>query len=150
MLNLTAFAFSDKVFWNVFHENWSGCDDTWHLREELIGTLTANVDSASEYWRNDQRRFFDDLPKMVTLYRGCSLDRIHGMSWTTNRKVAEGFARGHRGMGVPDAVIAKTRTRKSDIITVVTDRGESEVIIDPDQIGFEASFERYVPVQEAA
>lgn len=85
-----------------------------------------------------------------TLYRGCSLDRIHGLSWTTDRKVAEGFVYGHRGMRVPDAVIAKTRIRKNDIITVVTDRGESEVIIDPDQYGFEASFQLYTPMQEAA
>lgn len=139
----------DEVFWRVFHGYWSDCDDTWDLREYLLDALTNTLSPASEYWSDDQHRFFDDLPDMVTLYRGCSLDRIHGISWTTDRRVAEGFARGHRGIRVPNAVIAKTCIRKGDIITVITDRKESEVIIDSDQFGFEASFESYRPMQEA-
>lgn len=149
MLSLTWLA-DEEVFWRVFHGYWSGCDDTWYLREHLLNIMPNITDAASEYWSEEQRRFFDDLPEMVTLYRGCSVDRVLGISWTTDRKVAEGFARGHRGIRVPDAVIAQARISKRDIITVLTDREESEVIIDPDQWGFEASFERYKPMQEAA
>jgi hypothetical protein len=54
--------------------------------------------------------------------------------------VAEGFARGHRGITVPDAVVAEYRITKPDIITVMPDMAESEVIIDPRVPDFRPTF----------
>lgn len=66
----------------------------------------------------------------VTLYRGCSKDEsmndvIKGISWTTNRGVAEFFAFrfGQKG------VVVSTKIPKTDIVTVLTDRCEDECIV---------------------
>jgi len=75
--------------------------------------------------------FYDSLPDEVAVYRGCSRPRMSAISWTTDRQVADIFARGHRGIRVPDPVIASAVIPKSAIFTVVTSRNESEVIVDP-------------------
>jgi hypothetical protein len=135
MLRLTWFVDSD-VFWKVFHENWCCCDDTWYLRKVLIDALSCNHAEGSACWLMDtkQRRFFDKLPPTVTVYRGCSSDRIRGISWTTDLSVAERFARGHRGIKVPDPVVVKAQIPKDAIFTVFVERNESEIVLDPEQL----------------
>lgn len=85
--------------------------------------------SAAEYLEGRNKEFYDSLPALVTIYRGCSLPFVRGMAWTTNRSVAEAFASGHRGIPVRDAVIATALIPKDAIFTVMTDRNEDEVVI---------------------
>ena len=47
---------------------------------------------------------------------------------TTDVHVAEGFARGHRGIRVPDPVVATGTIAKSAVFLATNDRGESEVL----------------------
>jgi hypothetical protein len=67
---------------------------------------------------------------MIAVYRGCSRRRTRSISWTTNRAVAERFAHGHRGIPVPDAVIAEALVPKASILAVDSSRGEMEVLLD--------------------
>ena len=54
---------------------------------------------------------------------------MRGLAWTTSREVATTFARGHRGISVPDAVIATAVVLKGAVFTVATERAEQEVIV---------------------
>lgn len=131
MLNLTAFA-DGETFWRVFHETWSGCDDTWDLQDDLMEAIELHLETSPiDFLDQEAREFYSSLPDRITIYRGCSRSRIHAVSWTTDLEVAKGFAKGHRGISVPDAVLMTAKIRKSDIITVIQDRDESEIIIDP-------------------
>jgi hypothetical protein len=132
LLELTADS-DPAVFWQVFHQVWNNCDDTWYLQLDIIEALELNREAQPPrlFWNDEQKAFFDALPEVVTIYRGCSRERMRGVSWTTDKAVAEGFARGHRGITVPDAIVAEYRIAKPDIITVMPDIAESEVIIDP-------------------
>ena len=47
-------------------------------------------------------------------------------SWTTNRGIAEFFA---FRFDKPDAVVLKAQVHKYDIASVITSRGEEEVIV---------------------
>lgn len=115
------------------NENWSGCDNTWFLQDDVINMLELHaVDGIN--WTEDQEAFLSNLDSKVTVYRGCSRDRIFGLSWTTDRRVAEEFARGHRGIRVDDPVVVKTKIRKDIILAVFLDRDESEIILNPDFI----------------
>jgi len=57
-----------------------------------------------------------------------------GLSWTTNRKVAAGFAHGHRFIKMPDPVIATCLAPKWAVYGVCVDRGEDDVILDPQHV----------------
>jgi hypothetical protein len=56
---------------------------------------------------------------------------VRGLPWTTDRQIAERFARGGRFPPPPDPVVASAEIEKADLFFVSTDRKESEVILDP-------------------
>jgi hypothetical protein len=73
-----------------------------------------------------------DLPDKLRVFRGCSRERVLGVAWTTDRQVAEGFARGHRGIPVPDPVVASGVIDRRQVFMTFDDRSESEIVLDPD------------------
>lgn len=140
------------VFWPVFHQTWPVCDDTWWLSKQLLSTLRRQRDEAWDDGAggpaidlalfsmdehnagiNRDREFYGSLPynKPFPVYRGCSRSRVRGISWTTDRQVAMSFAQGHRGISVPDSVLASATITLDAIFTVSQDREESEIILDP-------------------
>jgi hypothetical protein len=130
-----------EIFWPVFCFHWSHCDDTWYLQHYLILALRNH---APAILSDDEQKSFDALPDPVRVYRGCSRERIKGVSWTTERSMAENFARGHRHIPVPDPVIATGMIAKSAIFMTNKQRGEDEVLLDPDRLQ-ELSVETWVP-----
>ena len=133
LLDLTAFE-EPKVFWQVFHENWSDCDNTWGLQDDILGQLEW-FGQDDDHMTDEQQAYLSGLAadrySRITVYRGCSRARIHGLSWTTNPQIAQEFARGHRGITVPDPVVGKAKVRRSFIITAIRDREEDEIILNP-------------------
>jgi hypothetical protein len=100
--------------------DWLECRSDWDDNYEPLDFLSPKDKAA-----------FESLPKHIRIYRGCSLPRVYGFAWTTDLLVAERFAKGHRGVGVPDPVIASFRVPKAAIIGYYTDREESEAFIEP-------------------
>lgn len=140
LLTLTEFV-EPSVFWSVFHRNWSMCDDTWSEQDYLLDHLRyQNLEEPSYFhMTTENKAFYDGLKRGAVIYRGCSRERIWGLSWTTDRQIAEKFARGHRGLKTQNPVLIRTKVARSSvmetIISVSVERGESEVLIDPDQLG---------------
>lgn len=119
-----------EVFWRVLLDAYPSCDDTWSLRRDLAAHLVLHGPGI-QFMGEEDRAFYDGLPARVALYRGCSRRRQRGCSWTTDKTVAEGFARGHRSIPVPDPVLAEVEVVKTDIYAVFSGRRESEVLLNP-------------------
>lgn len=117
--------FRGADWWRGFTEHWSACDAT-SGDTEVLDTLLDRMrgEPGRPYTGGD-----------MTLYRGCARGRIKRFSWTADRKVAEGFAQGHRGIDVPDAVIAVAHVPARAIFAgPLSDRQEAEYLVDPDLI----------------
>jgi hypothetical protein len=70
------------------------------------------------------------LAAEIAIYRGCQRGRERGLSWTTDIKVAEGFAAGKRCINsMPTLVTAVIP--KAYVFGVFIERKESEITIDP-------------------
>jgi hypothetical protein len=130
-----------EIFWPVFLDYWSVCDVTWWYQDWLISTLRQH---APAILPDAEQKIFNALPERVQVFRGCSRARIKGVSWTTERRIAEGFARGHRGIPVPDPVVVTGMIGKRDIFATNDDRNEHEVILDPYRLQ-ELSVESWLP-----
>jgi hypothetical protein len=132
LLRLTSWQ-PPEVFWRVFNLVFATCDATWPWRSELLDHLRARHQemAGSTFLDGEARAFFDGLPDLVAVHRGCSRPRVRGVSWSTDPEVAAGFAAGHRGIRVPDPVIASAVIPKTHVFTVFVERRESEVILDP-------------------
>lgn len=122
-----------EIFWPVFHEAWPSCDATWQWSRSIRRMLVLNgsAGQARDHMNDEDRSFVDGLPDLITIYRGCHKAHVLGVSWSTDKAVAGRFARGHRGIAVERAVIASAVIPKCAVFTVITDRDESEVVIDP-------------------
>jgi hypothetical protein len=68
------------------------CDDIGTRRDELAEILSrASVRMRSEMMTKRELARWRKLPKIVTAYRGCDSHNRLGLSWSTNRAVAEQF-----------------------------------------------------------
>jgi hypothetical protein len=121
------------VFWPVFLDNWCGCDGLWAQRKHMLPILRRRTAELSPIGLMNplDRAFYEGLPDRVTVFRGCGRRRVRGLPWTTDRQIAERFARGGRFPPPPDPVVASAEIEKADLFFVSTDRKESEVILDP-------------------
>ena len=121
------------VFWQVFLDAWSGCDLTWPYKGLLLDLLRRHAaeEAARGYMTEADAAFYDQLPALVTVYRGCARYRVRGLAWTTDRDVAAYFAKGDRFDREPDRVLATAIIPKAHVFAVQTARIESEVILDP-------------------
>ena len=113
-----------RVFWSVFIYVWPACDNTWSAGANLRRALARHHAErpGTRYLEKSDRAFFDALPDPVEAFQGCHRQRVRGVSWTTCPTVAAGFARGHRGIPVPDPVIARAMVPKAAVFAAFTDR----------------------------
>jgi hypothetical protein len=125
------------VFWPVYLEIWDVCDGLWPLRKIILSTFRHRAAALSpiQFMEPTDRRFYDNLPDLVTVFRGCGRRRVRGMPWTTDRAIAEKFAHGGRFPQPPDPVIACAKIAKANLFFVSTARKESELILDPYCVG---------------
>jgi hypothetical protein len=98
----------------------------------MLSTLKRRATELSPigFMNSQDRAFYDQLPGRVTVFRGCSRRRVRGLPWTTDRKVAEFFARGGRLARQPDPVISSAEIAKATLFFVSVSRDQSEVVLD--------------------
>ena len=131
VLRLIEFAPS-AIFWPALMATWDDCDATWKHRKRVLWAMEKARKPAWAFFSPSQRQFFETLPPLVRVFRGCSVRRVRGIAWTVDRAVAEGFARGHRGR-VPEPVVASALIPKEHIFFVTDERQEKEVVLNPRQ-----------------
>ena len=125
-----------SVFWPVMFKAWTSCDDTWALRNRLLSALRhhAGKHSPIEFFSVDQHAAYSSLPLKCEVFRGCSRERVAGISWALDEEVARGFARGHRGIAPFAPVVVTATIRTEHIFGPILDRTESEVLLDPSRL----------------
>jgi len=118
------------IFWPAFLDTWIASGNTWDCRAPLLRMLRNNLPSLP-YLSEEERAHLAGLPDQIEVWRGCSRERVRGVAWTTDRMVAAGFARGHRGITVPDPVVASAVIPKKHVFFATNDRKELEIVLDP-------------------
>jgi hypothetical protein len=108
------------------------CDAPWGCRSVVADALrrARGLVNLPNLLEPDARTFYVALPGLVSVWRGCQRGRERGLSWTTDRSVAEGFARGKRCIQ-KNPTLVHAEIPKQHIFAVFTDRNEHEVALDP-------------------
>lgn len=132
MLYLILYLKWSNIEWHcLLKQNWSGCDDMYPYTQDLIELFADDWMSEIDHLIGEEcREWWEGLPSLITIYRGCEIDRTDGLCWTTSREVAVRFAKGHRGMKLIKPVIAQCRVRKNEIFYATNDREEFEIVVD--------------------
>jgi len=108
-------------------ENWSSCDYIFEYQRE-IRALFKDRYPIRELMNEEEQRYYDSLPDLVTCFRGADPRRIQGLCWSLNRDVANAFPFLQRYNSHPRPLLATGQVAKRDIIAVKLDRGEEEII----------------------
>jgi hypothetical protein len=108
------------------------CDAPWPWRSDLARELRQALRQVSlrEVLQPTDLAFYDALPATITVWRGCARGRERGLSWTVDRAVAEGFARGKRCIN-RNPTMVRADIPRQHVFAVFTDRNEQEVVLDP-------------------
>jgi hypothetical protein len=77
----------------------------------------------------EESAFYDALPPVVPIWRGCEFGRARGISWTTDWAIAEKFARGVRCIN-KWPTLASAKIPKQHIFGIFVRRQESEIAVD--------------------
>lgn len=116
----------------VFLEWGNMCDAPWRWRSiiaDLLRRACSEV-SVAEVLPPDARSIYDALPDLVSIWRGCEQGRERGLHWTTDKAVAERFAKGQRCVNrLP--TIAQAQIPKQHVFAVFACRNEHEIVLDP-------------------
>jgi hypothetical protein len=116
----------------VFHEWGNMCDAPWSWRSIIADILrrACSKVSLAEVLPPEARGFFDALPDLVSVLRGCEQGRERGLHWTTSRATAEKFASGQRCIN-PRPTLVTAQIPKRYIFAVFDNRNEAEIVLDP-------------------
>jgi hypothetical protein len=121
-----------RIRLELFLNFWNMCDAPWLYRsvfaQELRHILTRIP--LKECLPDDELDWFISLPSEIAVFRGCERGRERGLAWTTDLKVALGFAQGKRCRNrLPTLMTAVIP--KEHVFGVFLDRKESEIVVDP-------------------
>lgn len=121
------------AFWRWVAMAWTTFDAIPHFQYEQAfhrwgDYWSADFISNTKYAAN--RDFYDNLPDTgITVYRGQDENDDTGLSWTTDMNVAQGFARGHRGLVNDIPTVVEAVIAKKDIALTFIERNESEIVL---------------------
>lgn len=142
----------DSVMWKEIIDLWRGSDP-----DDTNPEFLKVWERAHQHWKDYptrhrlQSRYMRDgspLPgrgQTIVIYRGMDQPPApFGIAWTTNLSIAEKFATGAatRQMDRP-GVVWQALVQRKNIIAYITQRGESEVIVNPDNIWMTDIIQRY-------
>jgi hypothetical protein len=127
-----------EIFWPLWLENWSRIDHCADLHWEVYETLKSKG-PAQPFLDQESLERYLALPKTVTVYRGCDIEHIDGVAWTTSKKVAGYFATGGRYGRPDDPVIATGKIGKysPDFFFLRGNTNEQEIVCCPKVIRVE-------------
>jgi hypothetical protein len=125
LLDFFSDGYPAAVFWRVLKDVWPSCDKTWVHRDDLLALLREHSPSPLVP---------DAVEPVLTIWRGCSRERMRGLSWTMSDRVAQQFARGHRNIPVPNPIVVRAEIAREHIFGFFDDREENEVLLDPDKL----------------
>lgn len=108
------------AFWRAVATEWSGFDAIDHPRFSKL---------FRRFRSSRPRSFIEHLPESIRIFRGEDAADGFGLAWTTDRVVAEGFARGHRGIQHDDPWVYEITVRREEVALACDDRGESEIVL---------------------
>lgn len=115
----------DTKYWSLLSSIWTDTENQWQNLEQWKELLSSNRPERHYLMDESEFQLLNSLPELVTIYRGCIKGlNEDGLSWTLNKSKAEFFANRFSKEGI----VLEREIPKSDIIAVLTGRGESEVI----------------------
>lgn len=111
-------------------ESWSRSEYPERLADRELWVMAFDEVGYQVDFEVMEREDDPDLPDPVTLWRGCTPDRVDGMSWSLDRDRALWFANRWNGLKNGDTGLYRIEIPHEFALARCTGRDENEVIVD--------------------
>jgi hypothetical protein len=112
-------------YWQLLTQVWIDTENQYAYLKDWKKLLSADRGDRNDMMNDEDKESLRLLPEEVTIYRGCQeFLNENGLSWTLDKSKAEFFANRFGKKGI----ILERKIPKSDIVALLTVRGETEVI----------------------
>jgi hypothetical protein len=108
------------AFWEAAAAEWSGFDRIDHHRFAQLFRRFRSCRPAS---------LVEHLPDRIRIFRGQDAGDALGLAWTTDRRIAVGFAHGHRGILHDDPFVYEITVSRQEVAFACNDRQEAEIVL---------------------
>lgn len=116
-----------QLFFDVWRISESHFAYAGQIQSELIHFLKLGPSVRRQYMNAEDRGFYDDLPDMVTAWRGCCKENLTGSSYSLSKKRATWFALRHCPEGTLPLLL-HIEEPKELVLYASDGRGEREVV----------------------
>lgn len=131
ILYLMASLVDSKEWLNLFRTSWTQCDSCSLYHNEFKEILLSySIDTIREITHDDDDiAFYNSLPETFEVYRGTFVDErfAGGISWTTDRSIAEKFEYGYQSFANNGPIVYRYRTNmtneKFDLLKDISQAG---------------------------
>lgn len=115
----------DVSYWQLLTEIWVDTENQYAYLKDWKKFLTSERQHRHYMMNEEDDQLLRSLPEEVTIYRGCQKGlNEKGLSWTLDKSKAEFFANRFSKKGI----ILEKKIPKSEIVALLTVRGETEII----------------------
>jgi hypothetical protein len=112
-------------YWQLLTQVWIDTENQYAYLKDWKKLLSADRGDRNDMMNDEDKESLRLLPEEVTIYRGCQEGlNENGLSWTLDKSKAEFFANRFGKKGI----ILERKIPKSEIVALLTVRGETEVI----------------------
>jgi hypothetical protein len=116
----------DRHYWELLSDVWEDSNNIWQNRAAWRAVWKSERPMKRFAMRDEERRRFDDLDDLITVYRGQPpRPRTREMSWTLDRDVAVWFAKRWSRNG---GFLLTGTVAKADIHAFKNGRQELEIV----------------------
>ena len=127
---------TDREFWELLGGIWTDSENIYQNEDEWHEYLHSERPQQEYMMDDDERAALEKLPTEFTVWRGFCVDgREFGYSWSIDKDKALWFAKRLCQVGRGDYPrLASGTAQKADVIAHFTGRGESEIVILPENL----------------
>lgn len=123
---------SDAEYWETLGWLWSDSENLWQYGTDFLRfILNSPRENRDHMMSVSEREFLVNLPDRFVIYRGCGEENREGFSWTLSPWKAKWFSKRFRETG---GMVLRGTVKKKDVIAAIMDRGEFEIVVDPDNL----------------
>ena len=127
---------SDRDYWECFRYVFTSVEN---IQKSFWLMMMGSPRPGKQKWlmNKEDRAFLASLPDEVTVYRGCSVNNVNNLCWTTDPELARWFANRFNFKSDyfdKDCCIVTGTIRKADIFAVIMERDEITLICDPAKV----------------
>ena len=131
---------TDAEYWKQVREVWMMAEVVEPYKKIWLHLFQSKRPGRELLMTDADRRAFAAMPDEIKIWRGCG-DKagVRGLSWTTDKSRAaffSNYAGGVRrgaltGRCGRSQIVASAVCRKADVLALFTERGESEIVLNP-------------------